>query len=254
LFQTKNDALQRMLFRTGFGHRFYTPESYDDVNPKEFDRPYAGWMFLDGGVDLFYGQRHWVSAQLDLGVVGPAAQAAEIQTFWHYVLNYDLPRGWDSQIANTPAVNLHLRHAVTVLDHRYVQLMLDNAIMAGTIRNYVRPGGTFRLGRLHSLWQSNFTGGNLYGNQPGQYSMREFYLLAGVQYEYVIHNTLIEGNFIGPPSPHTEEAEPWVRHEKYGFGFSRTRIDLSLVLHRLTREVTEGERHRYLTLKMSYRF
>ncbi|MGM0587781.1 MAG: lipid A deacylase LpxR family protein [Bacteroidota bacterium] len=253
-FQTSEHRLRALISHIGIAHRIYTPSSYDDANPIEFDRPYAGWILFEGGLDLFYGQRHWLSTNFDLGVVGPAARAEEVQTFMHDKLHYDLPQGWKYQIRNTPAVNLELHYAFALWDHPNAQLIVEPVAKFGTIRNYVRPGGTIRLGRLRSLFESDYSGANLSGDVFSGQPMREIYLLAGLQYEYVIYNSLIEGNFIGTPSPHTEQAEPWVRHEQYGFGFSRARMDFNMLLNRLSREVVAGQPHRFLTLRLTYRF
>jgi lipid A 3-O-deacylase len=248
-FQTSNQSLRRAAFRLGFGHRFYTPKDYDDANPIEFDRPYAGWLFLSGGLDLFYGRRHWWQIHADLGVVGPMAKAGEIQTLWHRMLSYDLPQGWKYQINNTPAINLRLSHTMAVIDQRWGQLLTENRIEAGTIRNYARLGGGIRLGKLNPLARSQYSRAKFWANDG-----REWYLVAGLQYEYVFYNSLIEGNFIGPPSPHTEIADTWVRHERFGFGFSRDHFDFEMLLNRLSQEVIGGRRHRYLSMQLAWRF
>lgn len=94
----------------GLGHQIYTPEDISLAVPEPGDRPYAGFAFVSAGI-VATGARTSDALTLDLGLVGPATQAEEIQSFVHDVVNAQEPNGWDTQIRNEPAFRLAWRRA-----------------------------------------------------------------------------------------------------------------------------------------------
>jgi hypothetical protein len=40
-------------------------------------------------------------------MVGPAAMAEHVQTFWHSLMGLHVPQGWDNQLHNEPGVVLY---------------------------------------------------------------------------------------------------------------------------------------------------
>jgi len=82
----------------------------------------------------------------------------------------------------------------------------------------------------------------------------EFYFFVGAQVEYVFYNSLIQGNYIGKDSPHTEELEPWVFHYKYGLTMGGYVMDFTAAVNKYTRETTESVNHGYMSLELTIRF
>lgn len=56
---------------------------------------------------LYAVKEGWGHAwELKLGVVGPASQAEDVQSWFHDVIGSDEPMGWDYQLPNEPIVNV----------------------------------------------------------------------------------------------------------------------------------------------------
>ena len=244
-----------------FGHHFYTPRSITRTDVERFDRPYAAWLFVQFGNDIYYANNKMVSLTLDAGVVGPMALGSEIQSWWHNVLGFDQPEGWRYQIGNTPAINLRVAYSKQIVSLGFFDITTESAVQLGTILNNVRQGVVGRIGKVLPLNKSIFSRGKLGSGihksliVPGKDQILEFYFLASFTIERVLHNTLIEGNFIGGNSPHTEAAEPWVLHHRFGIAFGGQTADLAVTVNKLTKEVTVQELdHRYLSIDFTLRF
>lgn len=94
----------------GIGQAMYTPRgTLRDVPTliKE-DRPYAGWLYFTYGLNARVpsandGSKtdHLHSIELNAGVVGPAAHAKQLQSWWHVnVIGKPVFKGWDNQLKN----------------------------------------------------------------------------------------------------------------------------------------------------------
>jgi lipid A 3-O-deacylase len=83
----------------------HTPDDITDPNPPRDDQPYAGVLYLD---NVLYARRDRTTHAwaLKVGVVGPASQAEDVQTWFHDVIGSDEPMGWDTQLPDELLVNV----------------------------------------------------------------------------------------------------------------------------------------------------
>jgi hypothetical protein len=88
-----------------FAQKIFTPEDIDVSNPDPDDRPYAGWLYAAASLSS-YTDTLYNAVEVQLGVVGPAAQGEEVQNNFHNLINIDTARGWDFQLGNEPGLNL----------------------------------------------------------------------------------------------------------------------------------------------------
>ena len=71
---------------------------------------------------------------------------------------------------------------------------------------------------------------------------------------YNVYNATIEGNFVGPQSPHTETAKSWLIQSKFGFSLSWKRFDLLTTYYFKTKETLDAEAHQYVGITLNSRF
>lgn len=83
----------------------HTPDDITDPHPPEDDQPYAGVLYVDS---LLYARKErWAHVwQLQLGIVGPASQAEDLQRDFHHWVGGDEPMGWHTQLPNEPVINI----------------------------------------------------------------------------------------------------------------------------------------------------
>ena len=259
--QNNKGSLNKVIHAWTLGHHFYTPFSITRTNPDEYDHPYAGWLYGASRYDAFYGERTQLSIHTDFGVLGPAAMAGPLQRWWHNVLGFDQPVGWEYQIQNTPAINLRLGYRYALLQTRGIQLLSESESSIGTVHNHLQQGFTLRMGELKPVNYSQYTMSKLgsglrsrktYG--AGGDELFEIYVLAGISSRWVLYNSIIEGGFIGPKSPQTSETEPILWKQHYGFALSGRLFDLSMIVFKKSPEIPGAKRHQYMRIDLVVRW
>ncbi|MGH8650198.1 MAG: lipid A deacylase LpxR family protein, partial [Burkholderiales bacterium] len=92
------------------GQQLYTPRDISASQPILTDEPYAGYLYVGIGFESEPPRggapRVLTSAQLQVGVVGPAALGEQTQQAAHKIFNSKEANGWDNQLKNEPALNL----------------------------------------------------------------------------------------------------------------------------------------------------
>lgn len=180
------------------GQDIYTPENIDAYIPDPLDRPYAGWSYAG-----FTVQNESAHAQdtieLDVGVIGPAARAGQVQNGFHRLINVSVSRGWRSQIHNEVAL-LATRTYKRRVDLAPVYGMAGLAtdiiphvtLQAGNVRTGAAVGATLRLG---GNLQEDF--GPVYGTFALPHKRPEsltYSVFAGAEARAVVWDVFLDGN------------------------------------------------------------
>ncbi len=110
------------------------------------DYPYMGML---GWANTFtaFNDRNLYSAELMLGLVGPAAGGKQVQTAIHSILSTP-PRGWHNQLATEPVINLYytFQHKLWRTPHFDIASSLGAAL--GNYFAYGQAGLITRIGEL----------------------------------------------------------------------------------------------------------
>lgn len=228
------------------GQSIYTPE---DITRSELiadDRPYAGWLYAAVGLLTLHRETALAPERLDtvefnLGVVGPASLADEVQQRWHELIAARPPRGWHHQLDNEPGVNAYVNH----------QWRLDLGTLAGEVAVDLHPHLGYALGNVHTHAGAGATlrlGNDLRGDfgppriRPsppggGFFTPREdlgWYLFAGVEGRYVARNIFLDGNTF--EASHRVTREPWIADLQYGVVVTWGEVRASFTNVRRSRE------------------
>lgn len=196
----------------GFGQKIFTPEDITIKQRQDFTRPYAGWLYGSFG-RVNKTKNHLNSFEANLGVVGPASMAEDIQTMWHELIDSPRPEGWDNQLKNEPGLvlsyeykrrNIELYEEATgKLSDEPTGYVLDLTphvgASIGNVYSFAAAGGTLRFGK--DLPDDNgpprirpTIGGSGFLNPDEKSS---FYLFAGVEGRAVARNIFLDGNTFG---------------------------------------------------------
>lgn len=135
------------------GQSIYTPDDISDPNRRPNDRPYAGWLYVGAGLIAVKPDATRSDAMLiELGVVGDAAMAEEVQTTWHDWFGFQEPRGWDNQLETEPGVNLiyeqnRMLWRGNLTPGLSADIVPNAGFALGNVSTYLSGGVTLRLGR-----------------------------------------------------------------------------------------------------------
>ena len=95
------EGFQEQNMTAGIGQVIYTPSDNEPTELIREDRPYAGALLLSIGYSA--RRNSWLrTTQIRFGMVGPSAQAGEVQNGWHDIIGIDQFNGWDNQLRDEP--------------------------------------------------------------------------------------------------------------------------------------------------------
>lgn len=197
------------------GQSMFTPDDIEATAIIEDDRPYAAYLFTS----VFWQRANDVTMdhlQFELGVVGPASQAGDLQVAIHELVDEDRPRGWKNQLGDEVTVQFHLRKKwrLNVLDHQLLRIPLQwqfipqTGLALGTVHRHVDGGALLRVG---GNLPDDFGPGRLAdvgaatGTPNEGWGMYGFVRATG---RLVDHNLFLEGNTFRD-SAHTVNNERW---------------------------------------------
>jgi lipid A 3-O-deacylase len=126
----------------------FTPASIRRDTILYGDRPYAGLIFLGHfKISNDEKKRQRLTAELDLGAMGPCAKCEEEQKGIHRMLVNIQPLGWEFQVSNDLMLNYRLRYEKGLLQVSYADLNGMAEVNAGTVYDNLGLGAQFRLGK-----------------------------------------------------------------------------------------------------------
>jgi lipid A 3-O-deacylase len=235
------------------GQQIYTPENIETTAVVENDRPYAGWLYtglarydtwLDPDAAVRRDVEHMV--ELDVGIVGPASMAEQVQDATHDVLNEEKAHGWDNQLDNEFGVVL--RAARSSRDG-YAPSLFGGPLSwdliscwSGALGNVDTHAGGGALLRFGFALPRSFDvqSGDRRLLQPGASfdQPASFYCFAGVDGRLVLQNIFLDGNSFH--SSHHVDKEPLVGALRLGVSYESGGFRIAYTCNYLTDEF-EGQ-------------
>lgn len=244
------------------GQSMFTPSEISISEPQANDRPWAGWLYA-GVALLSETPKTLESLELDIGVVGPAAQAEFVQSKWHHLIGATQPRGWNNQLDNEPAIVLIyekkwredvIRFAGPDSDYGIdVTPVLGGAI--GNVFTYASAGLSLRIGEN---LPSDFGPPRIRPSLPGSgfFDLADrfgWYIFGSAEGRAVARNIFLDGNtFTDGPSV---DKKPFVGDLQVGLAimFDQVRVTLAQIYR--TREFEgQNEPDRFATMSLSLKF
>ncbi|MDP2137434.1 MAG: lipid A deacylase LpxR family protein [Candidatus Didemnitutus sp.] len=139
-----------------FGQDMFTPENTSTATLIPTDRPYAAWSYLAAGfhvidvapLDAVGVKSRGTSliAEVSLGMVGPAAQGAQLQNAWHDLIKVERSHGWPNQLRDEPGLNLAFEWRRKFWHRGWIDAVPRAALVLGNVQTHASVGGTVRIG------------------------------------------------------------------------------------------------------------
>lgn len=232
----------------------YTPENKDSDKPQYGDRPYAGYLRGSYFQHILVGQQDDYF-QVDVGVIGPASGAEDVQTTAHQWWGMALPQGWEYQLKNEPTLNVAYFKSYS---HRfapwleYKPLMgvnFGNVLVDAEIGNFVRAG--YNPPRSFNPTIYSFSQENRRMKDQNFYA----YAFAGVIGQAIAYDHLLDGSLF-------QHEQVSVKHENFvangsaGLCVGIYAVELTFTHIQVTEQwLGQPERdNKYDSLKLSYKF
>jgi hypothetical protein len=242
-FAHANQEIRGQYF---LGHAIFTPYEIGETQLLEYDRPYAGWLYLGAALltEQAIPQSHIKAVdrlEFSLGVVGPSSGADKFQRWTHRLIDTYEVNGWHNQLHDEPAVLVSYAKK-WAYNRPLGQSGIDwelGATLGGSLGNVntqFLSGFGLRLGR------DLFSSVGIKGVQPSTTSSHYYvppqtlgwYLFTDWQLRYVARDIFLDGNTF--KESHSVEKEPWVGDWSFGAAFSAGRYQLLVYHARRSRE------------------
>ncbi len=238
----KNKNKSQQILSFSFGQKIYTPKRKKLPDTTRFDRPFAGWLFLEAELIESTENDIW-SAQLEVGLTGSQSLAGKTQRSYHKLIDEQIP-SWYLQIPNDFLSNLSARYQKGFFGNR---LISQSSLKLGTKDIFIQNGVELFWGSHMKFNQNSYTG-------IASHQSKEWFVNIGSYYRYVFHNTFIEGHIFQSIAVFTKEITNHLFLLKLK-GFYRWKNNsIEMIYHFNTKENAGARTHSYLGITLSKYF
>lgn len=247
------DTAQKQIIDFELGHKFFTPDGIILSNVKNFDRPYAGLLYVSAAKAKFIKANTRVRYGLQLGTTGRPSLGADLQIWYHNAVGFERPLGWGYQIRTALVLNVMGEYNKQFsLVPGSVDLILSTGGSFGT--GFINAFQNFdlRMGMLNNLDVSPFF--NAVIGKGSQRFVSSSYLYFGYGLSFVAHDITTEGSLFKDNSPHTEAVMPWVQGVRVGFATSTNNATFKVTFYWMSKEVRTARDNSYISLMLALRF
>ncbi|HEY8959780.1 lipid A deacylase LpxR family protein [Chitinophaga sp.] len=218
-----------------------TPNEIADTsyNPKDFY--YAGALYATHGLTSYNPEKKYsFHSEFVFGVLGPWALAKETQTFFHHLIGYQPPRGWEYQVPNAPLINYNFTYERMLWNPvNYLEIIGGINARLGTMTTAVGGWSYIRAG----LFNPYFGHRNVSIATKRKFQL---YVIARPQFGFVGYNALLQGGIFKSRDTNFEEVSDYqqthMRHFSIGIDYG-----IGIVINRTTISYTQKTRTEWMS-------
>lgn len=241
--KTEDKKLQLNII---LGNQTYTPSNLTSIDTRDFDRPYAGWLFVKTEIGKI-NKNSALFVGFEAGITGEESLSGKLQKWFHRVLNTTNPT-WTQEIEHKFLVNLKARYIMskTIGKSQAFQFIVEPSL--GTKDIFIENNLGYTFGRFNTFNQSSRNG------FLTRINTNEFFGFINVGYKYVVHNTLIQGSLDFKDSLFTTNKEPHILGFKVGSVLKLKRSTIRFVYNYNTKETPRSSSHSFGSISFSRDF
>ncbi|RZN82391.1 MAG: DUF2219 family protein [Winogradskyella sp.] len=245
-FILKKAESNKLQLNITLGNETYTPTNLRSIDPRDFDRPYAGWFFVKAEIGKIKVNSAFFIA-LETGITGEEALSGKIQTWAHEFFNIDVPT-WTQEIESKFLINLKARYIwnIPFSKRQAFKYVIEPSL--GTKDIYLSNNIEYAFGKLNTFNSSSRN------NFIDSTNTNEFFGLISLGHRYVLHNTLIQGSLDYNDKTFTTNHEPHIFELKIGGTLKFKKNTLKLIYNFNTKETPLSSSHSFGTLSFSRNF
>ncbi len=238
---------EQLNFRLGV--EAFTPDDTSTEIIEEMDRPYAGYLGLNGGWSLA-SPENFLNVQMEVGLAGRSSGAGAFQRWYHNAVVVSDPQSWVAELSDTFHLNLYTQYAREwqVAPNPFgVRFAIHPEVAYGSRDQYLQPEVVAYFGRRAEM-NSSIAYGQIGSTE------REIFFAFRFAYRWVGHNGLLEGNAFGDDSLYL--VEPFESFYRVGFDFKHRfdRNDYQVSYRFHSDETSMMQTHHYLILSYARSF
>jgi len=256
--QKLKEGLEKKTYEITVGQKMFNPYSGYAPDPALQDRPFAGYLYIEGAMNWFFSNESSLQTNVQIGTTGKNSLGEAGQKLLHRAFGFYGIDGWQYQIKGEATLN------VSALYSRLLARVADNALEF-SFEGYGNLGTTFdgagagiliRTGSLNQLFNSAYYHAVIGNNAKTKALVkREFFLYAKPQLNVVAYDATIQGSIFNNNSPVTFGQKPIVFAQQVGVNYSSQRFTVDAGAIFKTREIKSSAiAHQWGSISMFYRF
>lgn len=211
----QSEKLAKNIIEFRIGQYMYNPQSPDVEETIYHDRPFAGYLFTETGINRFYRNEDVLKINFQVGVVGPESMAEDLQEGIHNTFGYKPVRGWQYQIHTTLGLQGNIFYSKKIFSNRFkekIDFHLQGDVNIGTIWMGASVGPMTRISfkkPLLPMCDSALNGASLDHDKTAYKERKEFFLYLNPAINYQRYDTTIQGSMFNDDSPVTFSLLPF---------------------------------------------
>ncbi|HEX8575118.1 MAG TPA: lipid A deacylase LpxR family protein [Flavobacterium sp.] len=235
LNNTNSSEASKKITEFRLGQYIYTPSTPNAAKIAKQNRPFAGYLFAEAGVHIFYQSQNVFKVTAQIGVLGPPSGAAGFQETFHQAFGYNKVEGWKDQIHTTFGIQGGLLYSKAIVPAAATQrtdLHLLGKINIGTIWNGISVGPLARISlqkELQPIYNSNLYGGALNPDKAKYKIQSELYFYINPNINYQVYDATIEGSLFDNDSPVTYGLIPFRFNGEAGIKYRKNHWNLHYI-------------------------
>ncbi len=245
-----------------FAHKLYTPKDLTQSDVIVGDRPYAGYMYLQGTLHQVK-ENSLLSLTTQIGVVGPSSQMESVQKFIHDLIGSPYPQGWDNQIKNEFIFQLNFSQKKYYdLEHIYTysaSLIPSYGVELGNTSIKAYASALFRWGKnvpkdFGSYLINNTDTSKISLNSTQNKTKKwRYYINFSLQANTIARNIFLDGNSFR--ESYSVKKYPLTLDIGYGFSFAYKNFSIDYLRRHSSKEYkTQKGLYSYGSLLFSYHY
>jgi hypothetical protein len=204
------------------GQYIYNPKWVKSDLIEDHNRPYAGYLFAEIGINRFYKNENVWITNFQIGVVGPLSQAQDFQEIIHATFGFGKIYGWQHQIGNTLGLQYNTVFSKKIapkFSSEKIDFHFQSKLDLGTVSTAITVGSLMRISlykALFSIQNSNFYSASL---QKEKNKKTECYLFLLPKINCQVYDATIQGGFFENNSPLVFKINPFRFKAETGIKF-----------------------------------
>ncbi len=254
-------TIEKKIVDLELGQKIYNPFWSHAPDPKQHDRPFAGYAYAGAAMGWFYKNESIIRASAQLGILGPAALGKQTQTFFHkeVLKAYYTVDGWDYQVKNELGLNFDLsyQHLFYHSTNRLIDVSGTSAVQIGNTFSGANAGVLIRFGKLNPFYESSYANSRIKNKQgDNRKTPLELFLFTKPQLNFAAYDGTIQGGlFRSDKGPVTFGIKHWVYSQQIGLNFAWKRLSSKVIVILKTKEVeSNAKAYHYGSGTFAYHF
>lgn len=229
----QTDDLVKNITEFRIAQYMYNPQSPNVEEVIFHDRPFAGYLFAEAGINKFYSNESVLKVNFQAGVVGPEALGEAFQKLIHNTFGYDPVRGWNYQIQTAYALQgtaFYSRKISGKLHNDKVDFHILGDVNIGTIWMGASVGPMARISfkkPLLPVYDSVLHGAALNKDKELYREQEEFFLYLNPSINYQNYDATIQGSRFNNESPVTFRLIPFRFNAEAGIKYRKNNWNYS---------------------------